>query len=194
MYTNRNSGKTDLRVRRTRKMLWEALVKLLEERPFEALSVQEICDRAMVHRTTFYKHFEDKYQLLSYGLEEARERFADRSYEDRILHPIQMFEEFGDMRQFHALATSDRECSSMNSMIQKHACDSLREDLLEAESRGARFPVPVDIIAAFYSGAVSSLGSWWLKNDSSVSAKEMDEYLGRLINKDAFFPNESPKK
>src|SRR5437899_1924018 len=61
---NSSSAPTDLRVRRTRKLLSEALVALLAEQPFESITVRQICDRAMVHRATFYTHFTDKYQLL----------------------------------------------------------------------------------------------------------------------------------
>jgi AcrR family transcriptional regulator len=58
----------DLRVRRTHKLLWEALMALMAERAFEEITVKEICDQAMVHRTTFYKHYEDKYALLEQGM------------------------------------------------------------------------------------------------------------------------------
>src|SRR5260370_31270348 len=58
----------DLRVRRTRKLLWEALMAELSERAFEEITGKDICERAMVHRTTFYKHYEDKYALLSQGM------------------------------------------------------------------------------------------------------------------------------
>lgn len=43
---------------------------LIADKKFERISVQEICDRAMVHRTTFYKHYEDKYDLLQRGTQE----------------------------------------------------------------------------------------------------------------------------
>ena len=58
----------DLRVRRTHKLLWEALMAELSERAFEEITVKDICERAMVHRTTFYKHYEDKYALLEQGM------------------------------------------------------------------------------------------------------------------------------
>ncbi len=57
----------DLRVRRTHKLLWEALMAELSERAFEEITVTDICERAMVHRTTFYKHYADKYALLEQG-------------------------------------------------------------------------------------------------------------------------------
>lgn len=58
----------DLRQRRTRKLLADALLSLLEERPLSEISVVDICQRAMVHRTTFYAHFDDKLALLRYAV------------------------------------------------------------------------------------------------------------------------------
>src|SRR5260370_41559796 len=66
----------DLRVRRTRKLLWEALMAELSERAFEEITVKDICERAMVHRTTFYKHYEDKYALLEQGMRQMYEALA----------------------------------------------------------------------------------------------------------------------
>src|SRR5438477_9796348 len=60
----------DLRVRRTHKLLWEALMAELSERAFEEITVTDICERAMVHRSTFYKHYEDKYALLEQGMKQ----------------------------------------------------------------------------------------------------------------------------
>jgi AcrR family transcriptional regulator len=61
----------DLRVRRTRKLLREALVELIEERSFEAVTVQEIAGRAMVSRAAFYRHYRDKYALVESIYEEV---------------------------------------------------------------------------------------------------------------------------
>src|SRR4051812_47576086 len=60
----------DLRVRRTYKFLWDALMTLMTEHDFESITVTDICERAMVHRTTFYKHYEDKYGLLYHGIQD----------------------------------------------------------------------------------------------------------------------------
>ena len=63
-----NEEHLDLRQRKTRKLLVEALAQLLEEKSFQELSVTDICRRAMVHRTTFYAHFNDKQELMRYLL------------------------------------------------------------------------------------------------------------------------------
>src|SRR5215472_15964206 len=68
MLRNSSPNAEDPRVKRTQKGLWEALRTLLEERSFEQIGVTDICEAATINRTTFYKHFESKYELLSYGL------------------------------------------------------------------------------------------------------------------------------
>jgi len=57
--------KVDPRVRRTRKLLEDALRQLVHERSFSEISVADIADRATVNRATFYAHFEDKGHLAS---------------------------------------------------------------------------------------------------------------------------------
>lgn len=66
-------AKEDLRVIRTRKLLSSALKELLQEKSFDKITVNDICDRAMVHRATFYNHFIDKMDLLNYLFDEMQE-------------------------------------------------------------------------------------------------------------------------
>lgn len=53
----------DLRVRRTRTALREALLDILSTRPFEQVTVRELAARATVNRATFYRHYRDKEEL-----------------------------------------------------------------------------------------------------------------------------------
>lgn len=62
----------DRRVQRTRRTLREALVALIHERGWEGFSVQDVCDRADVGRSTFYTHFADKEELLVSGFDDFR--------------------------------------------------------------------------------------------------------------------------
>lgn len=73
---------TDLRVRRTCSLLSLALVNLMQTRSFDKISVLHICERAMVHRATFYLHFDDKYDLLRYILSEYAKQITDDSIAD----------------------------------------------------------------------------------------------------------------
>jgi AcrR family transcriptional regulator len=62
---------SNVRVRRTQKLLREALIELIEERSFEALTIGEITERAMVSRAAFYRNYQDKYDLVEQIFEEA---------------------------------------------------------------------------------------------------------------------------
>lgn len=61
---------TDLRVRRTQKLLREALIGLIAERNFESITVGDIAERAMVSRAAFYRYYQDKYDLVERIFEE----------------------------------------------------------------------------------------------------------------------------
>src|SRR3954464_6284653 len=63
--------KENLRLRRTQKLLREALVELIEERGFDALTVGELTSRAMVSRAAFYRNYHDKYDLVEQIFEDV---------------------------------------------------------------------------------------------------------------------------
>ncbi|HUI90561.1 MAG TPA: TetR/AcrR family transcriptional regulator [Anaerolineales bacterium] len=64
----REEGKLDPRVKRTRNLILQAFSGLLGEKGFEAISVQDVTDKAQINRATFYAHFTDKYALLDYAI------------------------------------------------------------------------------------------------------------------------------
>jgi AcrR family transcriptional regulator len=67
--------KMDRRIQRTRQLLQDALLALILEKGFEAVTVQDVIDRANVGRSTFYAHFQDKEDLLLSGFEHLRTEF-----------------------------------------------------------------------------------------------------------------------
>src|SRR5262245_21876341 len=62
----------DLRVRRTRKMIQAALIELTVEQGFDAVTVRDICERAMINRSTFYRHHIDKNAVLEEYLADVK--------------------------------------------------------------------------------------------------------------------------
>ena len=59
------NNNTDLRIIRTKESIREALVELIEEKGFEAITVKDITTRAKINRGTFYAHYQDKYDLMT---------------------------------------------------------------------------------------------------------------------------------
>lgn len=75
MLLKQEEKREDPRVTRTRQLLHQALLGLMMEKSFQAITIQDIADRATVNRVTFYAHFPDKYALLEYSI---REMFKER--------------------------------------------------------------------------------------------------------------------
>src|SRR3954452_22772514 len=106
--------KEDLRVRRSRDRLGDALVALLVEKPFDDITVQDVLDRAEVSRSTFYTHYRDKNDLFLSDAEEffemmagALSRAGDRS--ERVAPVHELFAHIAEVRPFYdALIASGR--------------------------------------------------------------------------------------
>ncbi|MDR1569625.1 MAG: TetR/AcrR family transcriptional regulator [Oscillospiraceae bacterium] len=73
-----NFQKEDLRVQRTCKALVSAMFSLLEHRSFRKITVNDLCNEALVSRAAFYAHFDDKYELLSHCLFDIRADMISR--------------------------------------------------------------------------------------------------------------------
>ena len=86
--TGKKEAKTDPRVTRTRKLIEEAFLAVMEEKGFEGLSVQDVADRAGINRVTFYSHFVDIYALLRHTIRKAFEgEIARKGLAKRSLRP-----------------------------------------------------------------------------------------------------------
>lgn len=94
---------SNLRLRRTQKLLREALIELIEERGFEALTVGEIAERAMVSRAAFYRNYEDKYHLVEQIFDEAMGALHGAVAQMGREHPPQIW-----VRFFEHIAEYDR--------------------------------------------------------------------------------------
>ena len=71
--------KTDLRIIKTHKALADAFWHMLSEQKFEAITVNELCNRAMVRKATFYKHFADKNDFFAFVIREKQDEYGVQS-------------------------------------------------------------------------------------------------------------------
>ena len=74
--------KTDLRIRKPYKALCEAFVTILEKKRFDDLTVNELCDEAMIRCATFYKHFADQYDFFSFFIRQKQDQFISQAKEE----------------------------------------------------------------------------------------------------------------
>jgi AcrR family transcriptional regulator len=85
---------SNVRVRRTKILLREALIALIEERGFEALTIGELTERAMVSRAAFYRNYQDKYDLVEQIFEEAMSALLGAVGELGQEHPAEVWVRF----------------------------------------------------------------------------------------------------
>jgi AcrR family transcriptional regulator len=84
----------NIRLRRTQKLLREALITLIEERGFEALTIGELTERALVSRAAFYRNYQDKYDLVDQIFEEAMSALLAAVGDLGLEHPAEIWVTF----------------------------------------------------------------------------------------------------
>lgn len=185
----KNEGHLDLRQRKTRALLVKALAELMEERPFSELSVVDICSRAMVHRTTFYAHFNDKRELLSYLLSQLEQECVETclpkeemtSPKDYFLTAAKNTLEFFQNRRSLYLACLNSGMEAEVHVLSDRAVQELCLQLSRPAFRDAAPEVDPQIAARFYIGAVLALIRWWLTSDAPVSQETLLSNLSHFI-------------
>jgi AcrR family transcriptional regulator len=183
----------DLRIRRTKKLIWEALLSLLQEQTFATVSVRAISERAMVHRATFYTHFQDKYALLDYGIREifqkiARELHREEALEQRTAALLQrLFEYMRAHRELFSLLLVEKGTDSLEALLHCHIVEVMEAELARSSSQVERFAIPVPIIAQFYAGALLTVVTWWVEQEMRVPAEELARYMDRLLSYEPTF-------
>jgi AcrR family transcriptional regulator len=178
--------KTDARVRRTRDALGDALVALMQEKPFDTITVQDVLDRANVSRSTFYMHYSDKDDLLMSDAEEffeaismALSQHGDKS--DRVFPVQEFFAHLEDVQPFFkALVKSGRFQENME-LARGHFARGIERRLAELP-RSRSIPAnELPAIAFTHAGALLSLLTWWLDRGMRESPAEMDQLFHRMV-------------
>lgn len=157
--------KLDLRIQKTYRALQTAFVELLEEKPFEELTVNELCDRAMIRRTTFYKHFADKYEYFSFFIREMVSTFRDQLPPDVMDGQApeyfrQMSLELLRFQHLHEKLVRNIEQSSLLPLLISILLDQVTEDIEMVLGRScpglSEKPEKLKGVAAFYAGGLLS--------------------------------------
>ena len=174
----------DRQVQRTRQFLLNALVDLIVEKGYEKVTVQDIIDRANVGRTTFYSHFQGKEDLLLSGFEKLRDVFEDfrseSSFEKSLWDfSLALFQHAEQQRQPFKALFGKQARGVVVSLFQKALVDYLKERF-QARFPKKKQPVPLDVFVQYLFSVFLGLLTWWLDNDISYSAKQMNEYYRKL--------------
>lgn len=184
--------KEDLRIVRTRLLLKNALIQLLQEKSLEDVSVMDICNKAFVHRATFYKHFEDKYHLFTYTLNCFKQDFAESAQSalqkspDLLACYLELADKFLTFLQTNkktALSIIENNKSELTFQIFFDEIeDEIKKYIVNNKSLMLiKHTLPVPMLSTFLCGGLIALAVWWMKNDTVCTKQQLLSYLEMLI-------------
>ena len=180
----------DLRIIKTKKALYNALINLMKKKTFEEIKVSDICDEALINRSTFYAHFDDKYSLLSNMLDNLKQQFISElnNKENNINNSKEYYIEVIKIFLTHIEREKDTYLSiainNRNSILTDMIYDVIDNDVthtLKHDESLESSVIPKTIISKFYIGAVVNVGMYWIYNIDKYTKEELIDYLIRLI-------------
>ncbi len=182
----------DLRIRRTKKLLLDSLMQLLQEHAFEKIGVNDICERAMVHRATFYNHFDDKYDLFNYALSQLEdEMYLSTIEKGSYTSSVEMYcsilrsvFDFIEQNKLKFKLIIDNNSSKLIFLISTTVKRSITY-LIKQNELNQEFVVPLNIIIDFFMGGVTFLCLDWIQSDL-YSKEEIIKFLEVFIQNEEF--------
>lgn len=170
------SANEDLRVRRTEKALRQAFTKLILQKGYDAITVQDIVNEAEIARVTFYRHYKDKSGLMAAYLDDAYSSLLPRlkplSLKDLNSDspPIAVFyDHVKENLNFYQAIFKSQESFVVQSRIRDYLMHLIQQEikiLLPKKS----FPVPLQLIALHVASSELGMVMWWIENHETYPA------------------------
>lgn len=184
--------KEDRRVGRTRRLMQDALMALVEEMGYERITVQDILDRADVGRSTFYAHFRDKDELLLSWFEHLRTLFEKQQQDiltarrtGNVAEVNIVLDLFRYTGRHHRLykAIAGRQSGEMILRYLHRYLTGLLQPVLEGVTKSRRsLPVPVEVTTHQLVSSLLSLMTWWLDHNMPYPPEKMEEMF-RILSR-----------
>jgi AcrR family transcriptional regulator len=174
----------DRRTQRTRQALSHALITLIQDKRYDAITVQDICDRADVGRSTFYAHYQDKDDLLTSNFQQVMESLGQPlAYRDgQLVFPIAPL--FAHVKGHHHLYKALLWGGGMDVLMragQKQWSQQIEQYVRALLKDGRQPAVPIPVVAVYMAGSLQTLLLWWLEHKMPHSPASMDEMFQQLV-------------
>jgi AcrR family transcriptional regulator len=176
----------DRRVQRTRTLLQEALIALVLEKGYEAVTVQDIIDRANVGRSTFYAHFLDKQQLFLSGFDELRVFLAEQqavaaaSGQQRLSFSLPMFEHVRSYLRVYQALIGKQSGTLVRKQIEQLISDLVQDELATLAPHDAAAPIARELVVQYTVSAFLGLLIWWADREGPYTPMQMDAFFQQL--------------
>lgn len=179
-------NKKDPRVIKTLRQIDEALLESLSQTSFEKITIDMLCKKALINRSTFYKYYVDKYELLSDFIDRTLSEFKEYAKVDFVMAtPYNIDGEiyrsiFRNLIQY--VYSKKDAClilwqANLNRNILLEMAQIIQERILETlNSTSVIKPenkIYLDLFARLFASNLMTELEWWLKNDTTVSMDDL---------------------
>lgn len=180
----------DLRVRKTKRALSEAFASLLQEKHFEEITINELCDKAEIRRATFYKHYTDKFHFLACFTRSLRDQFDTTFWhEDTPESTVEYYVEYvkkviSNLDEHEVFVNNMLKSAmfpTMLNIITEQNYRDTKERLEKSVAAGMKLVAPIDTVAAMLTGGVATCLHIWLIDNKKKDPSKLAEEIGSFI-------------
>ncbi|AIQ70155.1 TetR/AcrR family transcriptional regulator [Paenibacillus graminis] len=186
------SKKTDLRILRTKQSIRKAWIELIQEKGYEAITIQDIADRAMINRNTFYLHYENKPDLLNTYMDELLSELKNavvlcpismNTYSISILETVMqtILEHISHNTSFYyAMLIEENRIYPFREKMENIIKDKLNERWNPAAGNPP-LAISKELLLEYLVSSFMGTIIWWVKNDLPLPAGEVASQFSRLV-------------
>ena len=185
--------KLDLRVKRTNKYIIEAFIRLVEEKGFEQVTVQNIADEAMINRSTFYAHYKDNQDLYEKIFDLAVESFtAILDFEDFVqgnrikIRKIEaamteLFLHIQNNRSFYLTIMDASAIEIIRKKLGLILTERYQEIFSTLRITEGDIEVPLDFIIDYMTSIFVGTLHWWLTAETTMTPDHLAKLVIKLV-------------
>ena len=180
----------DPRIIKTKRQIDRALIENLSEYPFQKITIDMICRTGMINRSTFYKYYVDKYDLLDKFLARQLSDFREHAVVDFVLASpssvgdaayIEMFKSlaqylYANRSTLKILWTAAIERQVYEEMI-LIIKDRILDLLFSSSAAYRKDDIYLDLYAYLFASNAMSLIHWWFRNENTVTLQDVMQIM-----------------
>ncbi|WP_098745614.1 TetR/AcrR family transcriptional regulator [Paenibacillus sp. EZ-K15] len=184
--------KTDLRILRTKQSIRKAFYELIQEKGYEGITIQDIADRAMINRNTFYLHYQNKPDLLNTCMDELLSELKNAvvlcpinisPFSIAILETVMQttLEHISHNTSFYnAMLIEENRIYQFRAKMESIIKDKLNEGYNPAQGNSP-LAISRELLLEYLVSSFMGIVIWWVKNDLPLPASEVSSQFSRIV-------------
>ena len=185
---------SDLRTKKTKKLLRESLESLLRDKSLDDITVKEICEHASINRVTFYDHYFNKEELHDEIISQIEHDIIKEFKKDKSIYYLdknykkilQKLTDYFDnnRKHFNVFLSNPKNRLLFTSQLHKYFMKYLRKGIKVNDNKIDKKEIDNQILikSQFISGALIYSFSWWLKDGFDISKEEFLKHICNLLD------------